>query len=262
MADPLANALLAAQVVAVGLFAWVPYHKGWLTASAAGVAFVLGAAIVLSTSVLWLLVLVSLLLFSSLATRFRYADKVARGTAEAKGGARRVRNVLSNGLAPTAVAVLTPFILLLDGGVDWAHVAALTFLSAVAAAGADTMASELGSLSDRVYLITSWRRVPPGTDGGISLPGQMAALLGAGIIAGLGLLLLGLVAPEVGLPPAMRLGWVGPAVIVLAGFFGCQVDSLAGATLELRGYVNKEEVNLLGITAGAALGFALGVVLG
>jgi uncharacterized membrane protein len=49
-------------------------------------------------------------------------------------------------------------------------------------------------------------------------------------------------------------------VPVLAGFVGCQVDSLVGATLELRGFVNKEEVNLLGITAGAALGFTLGVL--
>lgn len=259
-AESLGVALLAGQVLAVAFFAYVAFQQGWLTASAAGVAFLLGAAIVLSTNVLWLLVLVSLLALTALATRFRYREKLARGTAEPRSGARRIRNVLANGLAPTCVAALAPFLAGLAGPVNWAHVAALTFVSAVAAACADTLASELGSLSDRVYMITSLRRVPPGTDGGVSLPGQLAALLGAGLIAGLGLLLLGLVAPALWPGRALEVGAASVAVPVLAGFVGCQVDSLAGATLEIRGLVSKEEVNVLGITAGAVVGFALGVL--
>jgi uncharacterized protein (TIGR00297 family) len=258
--EPAAWALLAAQVVAVAFFSWIAYRKGWLTVEAAAAALALGAAIVVSTNVLWLLVLLSLLAFTSLATRFRYQEKQARGTAEAKGGARRVKNVLANGLAPTLVAAATPLLLGLGGAEDWAHIAALTFLSAVAAAGADTMASELGGLSDRVYLITTLRRVPPGTDGGVSVAGQGAAILGAGLITATGALLLGIVQPLLG-GPALQLTPLALAIPVLAGFAGCQVDSLLGATLELRGLVNKEEVNLLGITAGAALGFALGVFL-
>jgi uncharacterized protein (TIGR00297 family) len=261
MDGPLGWAVLAAQVLAVGVLSWFAYHKGWLTASAAGVAFALGAAIVLATNVLWLLVLVSLLAFTALATRFKYREKVARGTAEGRGGARRIRNVLANGLVATLIAALYPLMSTLEGPVNWDHVAALTFVSAVAAASADTLASELGSLSDKVYLITSWRRVPPGTDGGVSLAGQGAALLGAGLIALLGLLLLGLVGPRLWPGPSLELAAGSVWVPILAGFVGCQVDSVLGATLEIRGLVSKEEVNILGIASATVLGFALGVML-
>lgn len=259
--DPVALAVPAAQVLAVAFFAWLAFRKGWLTASAAGAAFALGAAIVLSTNVLWLLVLLSLLAFTALATRFKYAEKLQRGTAEARGGARRVRNVLANGLVPTVIAALTPFVTGFAGPEDWGHVAALAYLSAVAGASADTLASELGSLSDRVYMITSFRRVPPGTDGGVSPAGQLAAFFGAGLIALVGALLLGIVQPLVGLGPTFQVTFASMAVPILAGFIGCQVDSLFGATLEIRGLVNKEEVNFLGITAAAAVGFVLGVWL-
>jgi uncharacterized protein (TIGR00297 family) len=255
--SPLGLALLLAQVAAVAFFAYAAYHKGWLTFPAAATAFALGSAIVLSTNVLWLLVLLSLLAFGSLATRWHYAEKAAKGVAEAKGGARRVKNVLANGLVPTLVAVLTP--LLASAGVG-ANVAAITFVSAVAGASADTLASEFGSLSDKVYLITTARRVPPGTDGGVSLPGQLAALLGAALIALVGLLLLGLLVPLLAPGQGLRIGLAAAGIPILAGFVGCQVDSLLGATLELRGLINKEEVNILGILAGAVVGFALGLV--
>lgn len=260
-AEPLGQALLAAQVVAVAFFAYVAYHKGWLTAGAAGAAFLLGAAIVLSTNVLWLLVLLSLLAFGALATRFKYAEKQARGVAEAKGGARRPRNVLANGLGPTLVAIAVPLFLTLGDPGRWGHIAALTYISAVAAASADTLASEFGSLSRKVYMITTLRRVPPGTDGGISLPGQLAAFFGAGLIALVGALLLGLVQPLVGAGPVFEVTLGSMAIAILAGFVGCQVDSLFGATLEIRGFINKEEVNMLGILAGALTGLALAVML-
>ncbi|MCA1812454.1 MAG: DUF92 domain-containing protein [Halobacteriales archaeon] len=259
MSDLAPFGLLAGQVLLVALFSLLSFRKGWLTVRGAAAAFVLGALIVLATNLLWLLVLVSLLAYTALATRFKFAEKQARGVSEGKSGARKVRNVLANGLVPCIVAVLAPFVAVLGGRVDWPAAVAIAFTSAVASAGADTMASELGCLSDKVYMITSFRRVPPGTDGGVSLAGQGAALLGAGLISATGLVLLGVVAPLLGLalrgtPDAFTF-----LVPVLAGFIGCQVDSLFGATLEIRGLVNKEEVNLLGILAGTVVGLALAV---
>lgn len=58
---------------------------------------------------------------------------------------------------------------------------------------ADTFSSELGILSKHSpRLLTSWnfRRVPPGTNGGITVLGTMAGFLGAAIIALTSLLLL------------------------------------------------------------------------
>src|SRR3989475_12422882 len=50
------------------------------------------------------------------------------------------------------------------------------FLSALAVAGADTLASEIGVLSRRTVLITTGQPVPPGTDGGVSPLGQLCAI--------------------------------------------------------------------------------------
>jgi uncharacterized protein (TIGR00297 family) len=254
-------ALPLAQVLLVAAFSLLAFRKGWLTIGAAGAAFALGAVIVLATNFLWLFVLVSLLGFTALATRFRFQEKQARGVAEGKGGARRVRNVLANGLVPMGVAAFAPFAGGLPPGLGWEHIIAVTYVSAVAAAGSDTLASELGGLSDRVYMITSGRRVVPGTDGGVSSAGQGAALLGAALIALAGLGLMGLVAPLLFTGQGLQPGAEALLIPTLAGFVGCQVDSLFGGTLEIRGLINKEEVNLLGILAGAGTGFGLAVVL-
>ncbi|KAI4112446.1 MAG: hypothetical protein LQ345_006404 [Seirophora villosa] len=61
------------------------------------------------------------------------------------------------------------------------------------AVAADTFSSELGILSkSRPRLLTSWsfRRVPPGTNGGITFWGTMAGFLGASVIAVTSVLLL------------------------------------------------------------------------
>lgn len=58
-------------------------------------------------------------------------------------------------------------------------------VSNYAAVAADTFSSELGILSKtRPRLLTSWlRQVPPGTNGGITLLGTLAGLLGAFMVA-------------------------------------------------------------------------------
>ena len=245
------------QVLAVGLVGVYTYRKDMLNAAGAFTATVLGSLIVLFTNFYWLLLLFALLGLGSAATRWKFKEKSQRKVSEKAGGRRSTRNVVANGATPAALAVAAPFI---AGYEPWGpQVAGVTYVSAIAVAAADTFASEFGSLAKRVRLITTWKVVPAGVDGGVSWQGQLAALMGGLVISLLGFLFLGVLTMD-GAPRLAFDPWV-LAIPTAMGFFGCQVDSVLGATLEGGGLFTKEETNLLSITAGAALGFALAIVL-
>src|SRR5258708_8904332 len=109
-------------------------------------------------------------------------------------------------------------------------------LGGVAEAAADTSSSEIGmAFPGKTVLITTWKTVAPGMDGGISLRGTAAAMVAAAVVA-----LAGKVS---GLVPAHH-----AATIIYAGFFGTLVHSLLGPLLQQRGYLTNDLVNLL-ITA-------------
>jgi uncharacterized protein (TIGR00297 family) len=94
-------------------------------------------------------------------------------------------------------------------------------------------------------MITNFKPVPAGTDGGVSLFGTIAALLGAASVA--------MAAMATGLVPVNQL-----ATIVLAGFFGVVTDSLLGAVFERRGWLDNDLVNLLSTAAAVGMAWALG----
>ena len=169
----------------------------------------------------------------SALTRLGYERKRRVGGAEARGGRRGARNALAN----AGVAVLCALLYAL--GLSDAFSAA--YVAAIGAAFADTAESEVGQLSRRKpRLITTLRKVPPGTDGAISLTGTLAGAAAASLTAGLGLA-LGLV------------GGSGTALLVtIAGFLGTVVDSLVGARLPRLG---NEATNVLCTLVAAALAF-------
>ena len=62
----------------------------------------------------------------------------------------------------------------------------LAFVTAFATKLADTFASEIGKGYGRTtFLITNFKRVPPGTEGAVSAEGTAAAAVGGGLLAGL-----------------------------------------------------------------------------
>lgn len=97
-----------------------------------------------------------------------------------------------------------------------------------AAVAADTFSSELGILAkSQPFLITKpWKRVPRGTNGGVTLEGLLYGLLGG--------FLLTIVANGAlrFLPPFNRLH--GPAVLMLTlmGLVGSVIDSVLGALVQ------------------------------
>jgi uncharacterized protein (TIGR00297 family) len=170
------------------------------------------------------------------------------GTAERRQGRTAAQVTANLGVAAMALNGLTQS-WLADSG--WFSRAAPMLmlavgLAALAEAAADTSSSEVGQvLGGRPRMITTLHQVGPGTDGAVSLVGTLAGLIAAGIVSGAGALALG---------GGWAMFWISCAGAVFGLFF----DSLLGATLERRGWLNNDAVNFLS-TASAA-GFAMGVL--
>ena len=136
-----------------------------------------------------------------------------------------------------AAAVLVPASL---------HVAALLSLAALAEVAADTTSSEIGTAyPGKTVLITTWKGVSPGVDGGISVIGTIAGATAASIIAAC--------AATLALTSVS-----GAVVIACAGTLGMLADSILGATFEQRGYLRNNTVNLLSTAAAVVIAWVIG----
>jgi uncharacterized protein (TIGR00297 family) len=233
----------------------------WRLRAATPAAAVTGAAIVaslqFSTIIMpiapWRTALVPALAVSLLAyaaTRVGRRQKEQIGTAERRQGRSAAQIAANLGLA--AFAASGPVQLWLIDRPWLPRLAASTglwlslSLAAMAEAAADTVSSEIGQvLGGRPRLLTTLRPVEPGRDGAVSLAGSLAGILAAAAVAACGTWALG---------GGGNLFWISYA----GGVFGLFFDSLLGATLEERGWLNNDAVNFL--STAAAAGFALAVL--
>ncbi|KAK3278120.1 hypothetical protein CYMTET_13927 [Cymbomonas tetramitiformis] len=94
----------------------------------------------------------------------------------------------------------------------------------------------LGILSQSTpRLVTTWQKVPAGTNGGITVLGTAASAAG-GLFVGLCFFLAGLaVAGEAGYQ------WYVVPLGVGAGLVGSMVDSLLGATVQFSGFCSEKQ---------------------
>ena len=109
-------------------------------------------------------------ILGSAATRYKFEYKKRIGVEQGQSGARGYRNVFANGIVATAAAVLF--------GVFQQPVFIVMYVGCVATAAADTVASEIGVTGGIPYMITTLKKVPIGTNGGVTLVGETVALLG------------------------------------------------------------------------------------
>ncbi|MGA7568109.1 MAG: DUF92 domain-containing protein [Terriglobales bacterium] len=180
--------------------------------------------------------LAALFAMTWVSTRLGYRRKLALGVAEQREG-RGAWQVMAN----LAAAALASLAFSLNGNRAWLVAA----VAALAEAATDTVASEIGQYRrSQALLITTWQRVPAGTDGGITIPGTVA-----GLAAGL---LIAMVAVSGGMILRSQL-WIP----VAAGFAGMFFDSLLGATLQRRGWMSNETVNFFATLAAGALAYGI-----
>jgi len=211
-------------IVVIGL---ITYWRKALDLFGSIFMIIMGIIIILFAGVNWLILIFIFMILGLVSTKYKHQYKKDIGVYE---GTRTLKNVISNGIVPFVMAAFGNY-----GG----------FIGSIATATADTLASEVGVVQ-QPRLITTMRKVPPGTDGGISILGTAAGIIGAGII-GVSAYLLGIF-PD----PFVTL-----KISIIAGTVGCFVDSILGAVLERRNYISNEYVNLIATITGAALGIIM-----
>ena len=229
---PFWTRLLPALIVTLGFALFARILGGVANTGSAAGFLVTSLLFVCGGPAMFVAVLLVFLLTLA-ATKFGRVKKQSLTIAERPGG-RDGAQVLANvGISAifAALSVLTPYRLVFLVG----------SLAALTEAACDTVSSETGkALALDARLVTSGRSVPAGTDGAISLPGTVLGIIAAALVAGEGVV--------TGLIDLRRAG-----VVTLAGVLGMFLDSLLGATLEQRGRLTNNSVNLMSTTAAALL---------
>ena len=204
------------------------FTKRSLSLSGFASGMMLGLAILATTPlIMWFVPIMAFFVIGSVASKYGWRYKRRRGISENPKG-RGVWNVLGNGGVALACAVI--FFLTQQ------EIFLYAYIGSIASACADTVATEMGQLSrKRPVLMASFRKVPAGTTGAISLFGEIMAFMGSAVIAAIPLFYFGYLG---------FWNFGGFAVITVAGFLGCQVDSLIGSSLEMRDLKKKRGIRL------------------
>ena len=173
--------------------------------------------------------LVAVFVLTYAATKFGRKRKEARGLAEPRQG-RRASQIVANLGAAALFAAAGRY----EG-----------CIAALAEAAADTVSSEIGqAVGGEALLVTSWKRVPAGTDGGITIVGTVAGLVAGAVVAALGAMHQGL--------------WPGVMKVWMASCVGLFFDSVLGATLERRGWLGNDWVNFCSTIVAGLVAMVLG----
>lgn len=196
----------------------------------------MGILIIVFTNVSWFLIMLAFFIMGAGTTKYRFERKTALGVAESHGGVRGYFNVFANGLVSLCGAILY--------GVTQDPIFIALFLGSVACATSDTLASEVGVVGKTPRLITTFKEVPRGTNGGVTLIGEVAAVSGAIVIALL----------------AWVLNVADPVLVVvtvLSGFFGTNIDSLIGALYENKHLIGNAGTNFFATLLSGIFGMAV-----
>ncbi len=226
--DPSSRAIagfLAAAVIAIAA-----HRTRALSTSGAIAAAFTGGAIVATGG--WWLGVILVVYFATSSALSHVSKRRKPGSDQARGSQRDAVQVLANGAIPVAFAALS---LITDDPSPWL----VASIGAIAGAAADTWATEIGRFSrSNPRMVTSGKRVPPGTSGAITALGTTAAPIAAATIATVAAI-------------GHSAGWIAISgstialilTVTLAGLAGCFADSLLGATVQQQRWCPTCEVH-------------------
>ena len=198
---------IAVAVLAASILALLAFLKKSLTRPALLLAWASAVVITYTGGIGGFLILAATFVFTILA------DKIGRTRVERKKSeCRRIVQIVAN-VGTGTVLILLFYLLGLEGNGFYLYAAAM------AASLSDSMASGIGVLQKRDPVsVVTWKRIPRGRSGGVSLTGLAASLAGSLIIAAIYLCFSG--------------KFVGALFVCAAGFLGALADSFYGALLQ------------------------------
>lgn len=160
----------------------------------------------------------------TIASSWKKKEKAKLKLSQENDGKRGVANVLANGgtaLILSLISIAFP---------ELKNYLNLMIIVSFASACSDTFSSEFGNIYGKKYFnIINFNSANRGLDGVVSIEGLLFGVVGSLLIA-LSVLLF-------------NHGKMTVLVITLAGLIGNLIDSILGATLQRRGYLNNHHVN-------------------
>jgi uncharacterized protein (TIGR00297 family) len=232
-ADSLSDRLLPAVALNLVL-ALLAYRGGGVRRSGFVGGLLVGIPIYLFLGWRGFSLLVAMFAMGTALTRLGYGRKARLGAAEAEGGARGASHAFANAGAALLFAALG----WLTGSEGFWPVA---FTASLATSAMDTAGSEIGPLwGRRTISLGSFRPVPPGSPGAVSLEGTLGGLVVA--------LLLGALAGSLGLVAGAAVPWV-----VGGALLGNLYEGLLGA----RGLLTHSWLNWTSTVVGGLVAAVL-----
>ncbi len=221
---------------------------GWkarmLTPKGSVAAFITGSIVGIFGNLDWFIILTTFTILGFIATRFRIGSKIKDGLQEGKYGERTHMNVLGVGLPPCIVSIAYWLI-----GGDYQLLMNIAFVGTIAVAATDTIASEIGVKDKTVWMITTFKRVEAGTNGGISVLGTVSSTIASFLICTFSWMVIYHTMDAYMLIP------------FVAGVLGNLLDSVLGATIENSGYISKYTNNFVTAVIGALTGVAFYIII-
>lgn len=175
------------------------------------------------------------------ATKVKMVQKMEQGVAEKRKGRRGPGSVIGSSAAGCVCAFLTIFGV---GGAAFSQLWRLGFVASFCTKLSDTVSSEIGKAYGKTtYLVTSFKVVPRGTEGAVSVEGTLAGILASVALAFVSFLLGQIGSHEV-------------IICILAAQFANLGESIIGASFQEREgfrWLNNDIVNIINISMGSII---------
>lgn len=209
-----------------------------LTIAGAIAGGIIGLLVFIGAGFTGIAMLAAFFVLGTAATSWKTEQKRAVKPHHDQSVRRNAGQVLANG----GVAAITGLLSVIFPA--QATLFVIIMAASLASATADTLSSELGMIyGRRFYNVITWRKEAKGLDGVVSLEGTAIGILGSAFIAVI---------------YSLGYGWNNSFIfIVIAGTTGNLTDSVLGALLERKHYLNNDAVNFLNTSVAAILAWLL-----